>query len=300
MRRSNRRTSFSTQAVVITVADEVTSMPPGKRDLLTAWLMSSSTNDRGNTRRRNGYTAENGELSADQRVVKIGVLARRAVTLLARPVLTNPTFFPKATLGDRSAVVRAPGMTSIRCKYDTHHSALKRRNAMAGDSGCAAGTEIGTRLTALWNDVDETCNDLGTKADSLERNGRHARAWDLILRSVIAILAVASPALVTYSTTQGIGPGYRLAAILLTGVAGAATTLQAIFALGSSYARSVTTALSLRQLIRDLRRDADTAFRQEDKVEAIGKIRSALDAAGLKSSEILWSAQRAQIAEYRP
>jgi hypothetical protein len=56
----------------------------------------------------------------------------------------------------------------------------------------------------------------------------------------------------------------------------------------------------LRQLVRDLRRDADTAFRQEDKVEAIGKIRSALDSAALESSEILWSAQRAQIAEYHP
>ncbi len=115
---------------------------------------------------------------------------------------------------------------------------------------------------------------------------------------MIAILAVAAPALVTYSTKVDVGSDYQLAAILLTGVAGAATTLQAIFGFRQGYIREATTALGLREIVQDLHSASDLAFKLKDKFEAFAKARNALEKARLNTSELLMNLERSKIKEY--
>jgi hypothetical protein len=138
-----------------------------------------------------------------------------------------------------------------------------------------APTEITTEIDAISKQIDDTINRLNKSAEAKERRSSREWVWDVILRATTAILAVASPALVTYSTTANVGQEYKLAAILLTGIAGASTTLQSIFALQQSYVHDAVDALDLYNVSAQL---------ESGKQEALGQGSSGNRYAGLKKA----------------
>ena len=159
-------------------------------------------------------------------------------------------------------------------------------------------TEITERLASLRKEIDETCSTMTALADTHQKRAEHARALDVFFRSVTAILAVAAPALVTYSTAAGVAEGFKLLAIFLTGIAGAATTLQAIFGFKQSYLRAGTSALELRNAVVDLRDNANVALKQKDELEAVGLIRSYLEHARKRMTDVVGSLQLARLKDY--
>jgi hypothetical protein len=161
----------------------------------------------------------------------------------------------------------------------------------------AAG-EFTERLNVLREEVDVTCLALKTLANKYEKSAGRMWALDVGFRSVIAVLSVAAPALVTYSTTQGVSGSYKLFTIFLTGVAGAATTLQAIFGFKQSYLRAGTSALDLHNAALDLRSEADIAFKQKDEIEAIGLIRGYIDKTRTREKVIVGFLRSARLKDY--
>jgi hypothetical protein len=98
---------------------------------------------------------------------------------------------------------------------------------------------------------------------------------ELIFRATTAILAVAAPALVTYSTTAGVADFYKLAAILLSGVAGAAATLQAIFALQQNFVRNALDALDLYEVKAQLESAKEEALQKSPEYEQYAALKVA-------------------------
>lgn len=161
-----------------------------------------------------------------------------------------------------------------------------------------AEEDIKQRLDGLKTEVDETCTSIEAKALSSESSAESSRRWDIFFRASTAILAVAAPALVTYSVAQDVSSQMKLFAILLTAVAGASTTLQAIFGFKQGYVRGATTSMNLRHIVRDLRSETRAAFKQSDKIEAVGIVRSALDRSREKVSDVLAGIEMARVKEY--
>jgi hypothetical protein len=98
-------------------------------------------------------------------------------------------------------------------------------------------------------------------------------------RALTALFGVAAPALVTYQT-QVQGTGWQLAAILLTSMAGAAATLQAIFGWGERYGRTRMAALNLREILFELETQGQRLGESSDKIESYAKLRSLGEASG--------------------
>lgn len=158
--------------------------------------------------------------------------------------------------------------------------------------------KIKEKVELLNVEVDRTCEQLKVEADGLKNRAESSRRQDIWVRSITAVLAIATPALVTYSATAGVADIYKLLAILLTGIAGAASTLQAVFGLRQAYMRNANAALNLRQIIRDLRSSVEEANSNQDALMKPGLIKSALDKARQKADEVTLLAEKSQIAEY--
>jgi hypothetical protein len=156
--------------------------------------------------------------------------------------------------------------------------------------------EIEQRIKKAHENVDQACASFEDTANKLSKSGTLARWFDTLFRSLTAILAVASPALVTYSQSVG-HEAFQLPAILITGIAGASATLQAIFGFRQSYIRKASIALEIRTIAYDLRSESEISFKQ-DKVEAIGVIKEKIAQARKKVTQKLLSLESALIKEY--
>lgn len=156
----------------------------------------------------------------------------------------------------------------------------------------AAASDLSSAIASTIDAIDQSLARLEKDATAKEHRSSRQHRWDLIFRATTAILAVASPALVTYSTTPNVGEYYKLAAILLAGVAGAAATLQAIFALQQNYLRNAIDALELYEVRAQLESDKDEALRQPQDFERYAQLKVALNTASRRHKEIIISKQK--------
>jgi len=149
-------------------------------------------------------------------------------------------------------------------------------------------------LAGLSQNIDDTIKRI--ESDAIVKEGRSSRqrAWDIFLRATTAVLAVASPALVTYSTTSS-NELYKLAAILLTGIAGASATLQAIFGLQQTYVRNAIDALDLHNLKAQLETAKQEALRKGQSHEKYADLKLALSNTTKNYRDIIIGRQKAYL-----
>jgi len=155
--------------------------------------------------------------------------------------------------------------------------------------------DLSDAIKEMTKSINEEGNRLLDDAGVREGRSRHQRAYDIGFRATTAILAVASPALVTYSTTPDVPHSFKLAAILLSGLAGAAATLQAIFAFQQNYVRNAIDALDLYEIRQTLSSDTDAARRLANEYEQYAKMQAALDKATRSHKEVIMSRRRAEL-----
>jgi hypothetical protein len=161
----------------------------------------------------------------------------------------------------------------------------------------------------LDEELTKSTQDLGSKIDKTvlrieqdgnvkERRSKRQRQWDLILRVTTAILAVIAPALVTYSTTSP-SEYFKLAAIILSGLAGVGATIQTILALQQNYVRNAVDALDLVDLKAQLEIDRDTALKMKF-TEQNAALAVALNTATKKHRDIIIGRQKAYVEQDLP
>ena len=120
----------------------------------------------------------------------------------------------------------------------------------------------------------------------------------MTLRFTSAILAVAAPALVTYSGTLGGNDGpehilfmnpqnFQVFVIFLVGFAGASVTLQAVFSFDRKYANARLTVAKLAEIHHRLKNVLLTAELTTDVKEAYRLLYNNVDKAIASRSEIL-------------
>ena len=143
--------------------------------------------------------------------------------------------------------------------------------ANTADSGRET-PESQDRIKSAIAALDQTIDRVAEDAKQYEVRAARQRNYHVIFRAVTAILGVAAPALVTYQT-QVAGELFKLLAILLTGIAGAAATLQATFGWGESYGRTQLTALALRELESDMRMRKESALDTTDQMKKYSDVR---------------------------
>ena len=159
--------------------------------------------------------------------------------------------------------------------------------------------EIDDKIASVEKEAEKTLSRIESDAKKRDASAKSQKRLDITFRSITAILAVAAPALVTYSTTPEVGDAYKLYAILLSGVAGAATTLQVIFGLKEGAVRNSLVALSLYELSADFASKIQQAKKFGDNLEVYSEIKAAQIEANRKHREIVNSDIRAQIDAYR-
>jgi hypothetical protein len=93
--------------------------------------------------------------------------------------------------------------------------------------------------------LDQTIKRIRNEALSYEQRAHRDRRTYAQSRIVTAFLGVIAPAVVTYQIQN---TAFQLLAIVLTGLAGVAATLQATFRWGDSFGRTRLTALALEEL----------------------------------------------------
>jgi hypothetical protein len=93
--------------------------------------------------------------------------------------------------------------------------------------------------------LDQTISRIKDEAAVYERRAHRDRRTYAQSRILTAFLGVIAPAIVTYQIQN---TAFQFAAILLTGLAGVAATLQATFRWGDSFGRTRLTALALEEL----------------------------------------------------
>ncbi|MEM1396733.1 MAG: hypothetical protein AAGH38_04715 [Pseudomonadota bacterium] len=131
-----------------------------------------------------------------------------------------------------------------------------------------------------------------------ERIARRNRFFDVTLRFLSAILAVAAPALVTYSGTLSpagqqsnillmSSQNFQVFVIFLVGFSGASVTLQAVFSFDRKYANAKLTAAKLAETHRRLKNVLLTADLTSDVKEAYRILYDSIDKSIASRSEIL-------------
>lgn len=144
--------------------------------------------------------------------------------------------------------------------------------------------------------IDKLVGVVRDTLDDVEKDRRHYctrsqanKRLSIGFRASMAVLAVCAPALVTYQTTVQ-DKMFSLIAILLTGIAGAAATLQAIFNFGECYKRQRLLSLALEELHSNGNLDFEDAQREQDQMEKYHKLK--------KLNETLQAGRRRHVREY--
>lgn len=133
-------------------------------------------------------------------------------------------------------------------------------------------SEVTKDIASISKTIKELVERLGVDETKKEKKSSLAHRWDLIFRATAAILGVAAPALVTYSQSSSASGTTKLAAILLSAIAGASATLLGIFALQQSYVRNAVDALELNEVKDKLESDRDQALliaKEHEKYSAL-------------------------------
>jgi len=145
------------------------------------------------------------------------------------------------------------------------------------------------KIDILKSSLFELKQEINNEAKKFEKEAKWRRRFDISLRAISAILAVAAPALVTYQpdpTSTGFvnSEYFRVLVILLVGFSGASITLQAVFAFDKKYANSKITSVQLMELERkvdfdlkvsDLFDEHETYRNLRNRLEEVAKSRSA-------------------------
>ena len=122
------------------------------------------------------------------------------------------------------------------------------------------------QVTRVIEFLDRTIQRVSDEAREHHRRARRERRYHHVFGTVIAVLSVATPALVTYQT-QVAEPLFQFAAILLTAIAGAGTTLQATFRWGQRFRQTRLAALELDELESNTRLERDYIELEENPLE---------------------------------
>ena len=158
--------------------------------------------------------------------------------------------------------------------------------------------EVAERIRELKRDAENSRDSIRSKSVDLESEANSAKSWDIFFRSSVAILAVASPALVTYSTTPEVADVFKLGAIILAGVAGAASTLQSVLGFRETYLRKATAALSLNKISLDLTIEMQNAESSASSIDVYADLKNAVKRANEDYTEILQTLKRSLIESH--
>ena len=159
-------------------------------------------------------------------------------------------------------------------------------------------SEIAQRMEMLREEVDQTALDIERRANDLGVRAVRARRFDTCFRATTAILAVAAPAFVTYSTQSDATAVYKLVAILVSAIAGAAATLQAVFGFRQTYIQFATAELDLRDVVSELRSSTTTYFNQGDQLAAVGAIETVVANSRRAATAREFAIRRQAIVDY--
>jgi hypothetical protein len=146
---------------------------------------------------------------------------------------------------------------------------------------------VSLAIENISKDISQSIARISEMAELKQKRSASQYRWDVVLRAITAILAVASPALVTYATTASVGDAYKFAAILLSAIAGASATLQTIFTLQENHVRDGIDALDLREIKTQLESDRESANRKEPDYERYSALQVAHSTATASLKEII-------------
>jgi hypothetical protein len=107
--------------------------------------------------------------------------------------------------------------------------------------------EVQARQDELMSAIGSSLNDIKVQVSEYRKIANRNRRLHVGFATLLAVLGVAAPALVTYQT-QVDNEWLKLSAILLTSLVGASAVLQATFGWNDAYRRSSLTALALDEL----------------------------------------------------
>lgn len=159
-------------------------------------------------------------------------------------------------------------------------------------------TTIKSEIDKLKGDSDALVNKINISAYELETLSNRQKTRDICFRSITAILAVASPALVAYSSAETVESILRLLAIFLAGIAGAATTLQSIFGFKEGFLRNASAALSLEQVANNLSLASKKSENQKKGIDEYAELKSAIQTASDNYIEIQQKLKKSLIESY--
>lgn len=155
-----------------------------------------------------------------------------------------------------------------------------------------------SEIDKLKEDSQALLDKISESAKSFDELSKSQRVRDISFRSTTAILAVASPALVAYSSAETIDSMLRLFAILLAGIAGATTTLQSIFGFKESFLRNASAALSLEQVASNLFLASKKSEDQKKEIDEYAELKAAIQIASDKYIEIHQRLKKSIIESY--
>jgi hypothetical protein len=161
----------------------------------------------------------------------------------------------------------------------------------------ANGTEIDERLKPLLSNAAAVLQDTDVAWEKLTATSRSRAKQDKLLRSAVAVLSVASPTLVAYQHNLTSGNDWEtLATIVLVAVAGAATTIQNIWALGKIASAAGLNAIQLHQIKGRLQLAMSAAQETTDKLRAYADLDKALKDAQSQYFDVMKAYHESEVA----
>ncbi|HXG95495.1 MAG TPA: DUF4231 domain-containing protein [Gemmatimonadales bacterium] len=151
------------------------------------------------------------------------------------------------------------------------------------------------RITRNKEVLDKTLKRVKDEATIYTRRAGRERFLYTAFSGALAVLAVATPALVTYQS-QVDNPTISLVAILVSAVAGAGTALQATFRWGERFRRTRLTALELDELASATQLQEHDILDSEDKPKVFQKVYELNQSAARQLQAILRRHTEAEVA----
>jgi len=96
--------------------------------------------------------------------------------------------------------------------------------------------------------VEAVASEILKKADGLEHDAKWLRRWHQWFTVLTILLAVAAPAVVTYTPPVGSELTWKIVAIVITAFATASATIRTVLRFSERYSNSALTAIALKEL----------------------------------------------------
>jgi ABC-type multidrug transport system fused ATPase/permease subunit len=143
--------------------------------------------------------------------------------------------------------------------------------------------------------LNQTLSRIEKESKHYDSDARLQGIFHRTFTAVLAVLAVAAPALVTYQT-QSKNAQTAIVVVLVTAIAGAGTALQGVFRWGDRFRRTRLTALELKELLTATELDKEDIEDSTDDLRKFAEIRELNDRAATRLQAIIRNHIESEVA----